>query len=341
MSVRVGTWWIWLICFSVAACIGSSQCWAEPRDTRQIRLTSISPLQLPEPVREEANQVEQWLSDTVMSLWAEEEPRFTWPYMIPLRDHSIYQVRRVAMRRSLHRRSFIGPSPRSFEGPDALRLAAIHPMIPATKPSGGGLLDAPTVGSSLGRLPVDASGLFHSFEVRVSVSGYTLELYGMRNDGAKKLLYSCRVGLGSPEFPTPRGSYYLMRIYDDKPLWIPPDRPWAWGERPSHSVYGGHMLPLFTKSTLRRAGIDADVVDTLDVIASPVKLEDAGAYRIHGTDSPWSIGSGQSHGCVRLHNRSVKQLADALKLYVGTTSRGRSPNGAFCTLSRPVKMVLF
>ncbi|MBI5571685.1 MAG: L,D-transpeptidase [Desulfomonile tiedjei] len=341
MSVRVGKWWIWLVCFSVAACIGSSVCNAEPRDARQLRLSSIVPIQQSEPFREEASRVEQWLSDTLLSLWADEEPRFTWPYLIPLRDHPIYQTRRAAVLRSVHRREFVGPTPRSSAGLHALRLAAIQPMLPATRPSGGGMLDGLDVGSSLGRLAQNPSGLFNSFEVRVSVSGYTLELYGMRNDGARKLLYSCKVGLGSSEFPTPRGSYYLMRIYDDKPLWIPPDRPWAWGEQPSHSVYGGHMLPLFTKSTLRRAGIDADVVDSLDVIASPVKLEDAGMYRIHGTDSPWSIGSGQSHGCVRLHNKSVKQLADALKLYVGQTSRGRSPNGAYCTLARPVKMVLF
>jgi lipoprotein-anchoring transpeptidase ErfK/SrfK len=33
-------------------------------------------------------------------------------------------------------------------------------------------------------------------------------------------------------------------------------------------------------------------------------------YGIHGTNDPSSIGKAVSHGCVRMHNRDVLQLAE-------------------------------
>lgn len=41
-----------------------------------------------------------------------------------------------------------------------------------------------------------------------------------------------------------------------------------------------------------------------------------GIYGIHGTNKPWSIGSFQSAGCIRMHNQSVQQLYDWVE--VGT-----------------------
>lgn len=39
-------------------------------------------------------------------------------------------------------------------------------------------------------------------------------------------------------------------------------------------------------------------------------------YGIHGTDSPSSIGKRVSHGCIRMHNRDVTELASLVP--VGT-----------------------
>lgn len=33
-----------------------------------------------------------------------------------------------------------------------------------------------------------------------------------------------------------------------------------------------------------------------------------GTYGIHGTNKPWSVGRFASHGCIRMHNRSVEEL---------------------------------
>jgi L,D-transpeptidase ErfK/SrfK len=221
------------------------------------------------------------------------------------------------------------------------RRSSLSPNEVALIRHGATVLDSSEAMSSVGSLAVDATGLYSRCEIQVETSTYTLRLFAVKRNGERKLIYTCRTGLGSAEYPTPRGSYYIIRIFDDNPLWIPPpDRPWAWGQSASHTVYGGHMMPFFSKKPLHR-GKKAEVVRELDRVAGKMEMVDAGAYRIHGTSSPWSVGSNQSHGCVRLLNSSVKKLADALKMYVGTVERGRTANGTFVKLAKPVRLILY
>ncbi len=235
------------------------------------------------------------------------------------------------------------PGSASLQGlkKDLTRFASLGPAIADSKGSAADLLDSWEGSESTGRLVGDPIDLYSDFVLDVNRRTYMVTLYGV-NGSDRTQLFECRAGLGSPDYPTPTGTYYLLRIYDDHPLWIPPqDRDWAYGMSPSHSVYGGHMLPLFIKKQARRpAEKDGEVVDELDCVAPAVEMVDSGGYRVHGTDSPWSIGSSQSHGCVRLLNSSVKKLADTLKMYAGTTYRDRSPNGTYINLARPVKIVL-
>lgn len=44
-----------------------------------------------------------------------------------------------------------------------------------------------------------------------------------------------------------------------------------------------------------------------------------GLYGIHGTNNPWSVGRFASHGCIRMHNRSVEELFEWVP--IGTTVR--------------------
>ena len=114
------------------------------------------------------------------------------------------------------------------------RLASLDPVVPAARRMGRTMLDSEESFSSAGRLVGNPVSLFSGFEVLVSKSNYTLEFYGMKNGRDKTVLFKCRTGLGSSEFPTPRGSYYLVKIFDDHPVWIPPpDRDWAYGQAPS------------------------------------------------------------------------------------------------------------
>ncbi|MEW6350299.1 MAG: L,D-transpeptidase [Thermodesulfobacteriota bacterium] len=204
------------------------------------------------------------------------------------------------------------------------------------------LVDSIRVMDFTGRLSVSPGGVYSHLEIHVHRSKFLVYLYGITYSGERKELFWCKAGLGSPEYPTPVGSYYILRIYDKHPLWIPPqDREWAYGMTPSHSVYGGHMMPFFSKIQERGRARDFADDQGLDRIAPEMKMVDAGAYRIHGTDQPWTMGQRQSHGCVRLRNESVKVLADLLKLYVGTKERGTAPNGEYVDLRRPVRLTLF
>jgi len=210
-------------------------------------------------------------------------------------------------------------------------------MARATTRSGGDLIDSRDTFITAGSLAADPRSLYSRLEIEVDRAKYTINLLGYTDDEKKKVLFSTRVGLGSYDFPTPRGSFFITRIFDDKPIWIPPDSWWAWGQVPSRSVYGGHMMPFFKKLAVKGSTVEESGEE---LVATRMKMIDGGGYRIHGTDSPWSVGSGQSHGCVRMLNKTVKILADNLKMYVGTTTRGETANGPYVNLARPVKLTL-
>ena len=211
------------------------------------------------------------------------------------------------------------------------RVAALH--------NGARMMDSYDRLKPMGSMVSDASKVFSALEILVEKAAYTVKVLGIKRNGESKLLYSCKAGLGSPEYPTPRGSFFIERIFDDNPWWIPPDRPWAWGEAPSRTVYGGHMMPLYVKRPASMPKGEESVTN-LDCIEGKMQMVDSGGYRVHGTNSPWSVGSGQSHGCVRLLNSSVKQIADILKIYVGVSTRDESANGSFVRLVKPVRVIL-
>ncbi len=220
------------------------------------------------------------------------------------------------------------------------RPASFQTTMPVFKRQGAAILDSSGSIEVAGGLVADPSGIFPSFDILVDKSQFTLSLYAMKGPGEGKVLFYCKVGIGSGEYPTPTGTYYLLRIYDDNPLWIPPPSDWAYGMAPSHSVYGGHMLPLFKKIPGEKTNGNEETVFEPDGVDSKRKIIDSGGYRLHGTDSPWSVGSGQSHGCIRMKNNDVKALSELLKLYVGTTGRDRSANGPYVNLSKPVRVTL-
>jgi hypothetical protein len=178
---------------------------------------------------------------------------------------------------------------------------------------------------------------FDYIEIEVSHSEHVFTLLGKSLEGKKEVLYQCKVGLGGPAFPTPVGTYFVTHIYDDNPWWIPPkDRAWAAGDSPSQRVYGGIMAPLLKKRDVRSK---KEPADTEDKIAGQVKLEDYG-YRFHGTNAPRSIGRNQSHGCVRMLPKDVKEVAGLIKTEVGTSDRKESENGTYAVLKSPVRLNL-
>ncbi len=174
-------------------------------------------------------------------------------------------------------------------------------------------------------------------EIWVSHSAHEFKLFGLPAIGEKEVLYETKVGLGSGEFPTPVGVYYVTHIYDEDPWWIPPkDRAWAAGQSPSRKVYGGTMAPLLKKRPVKQKNQPPQFYDLID---AKVKVDDYG-YRFHGTNQPRSIGRNQSHGCVRMVPADARKVASLIKEYVGVANEKTDDNGKFVVLQAPVRLNL-
>lgn len=178
---------------------------------------------------------------------------------------------------------------------------------------------------------------FDYLEIEVSHSRHFFKLVGKNVGGGEDVLHECKVGLGSGEFPTPKGVYYVTHIYDDNPWWIPPpNRAWAAGQSPSRRIYGGTMAPLLKKRPIKDK---KTVTGADDKIEKKVKLDDYG-YRFHGTNQPRSIGRNQSHGCVRMIPADAKRVSEIIKQYVGVARREESENGSYVVLKAPVRLTI-
>lgn len=174
-------------------------------------------------------------------------------------------------------------------------------------------------------------------EIEVSHTRFSLEFYEKSSLGKKKLLYQCRVGLGSPEFPTPLGVFYICRIYEDNPWWVPsPNQKWATGKRPSRKVYGGTMAPLLKKISVR---VNEQMFDSEDVIGERITLDDFG-YSLCGTDEPWSVGRCQTHGDIVMLPKHAAKIAELIKEQVGVAERKESETGRYVLLRSPVRLNL-
>ena len=103
-------------------------------------------------------------------------------------------------------------------------------------------------------------------------------------DGDKKVAVY-HLGLGKVETPTPTG-YYKITSKEINPPWIDPDDP-------EYEVPSGPDNPLGYRW-----------------------MQFSGNYGIHGTNRPESIGGYVSNGCIRMNERDVEELFDAVE--VGT-----------------------
>lgn len=122
--------------------------------------------------------------------------------------------------------------------------------------------------------------------IKVDRGKRTLTLY---QDGRQVKTYG--VAVGQPAYPTPVGTFVILRK-EVNPTWYPPDSPWARGAKP---IGPGPSCPLQARAMW---------------ISAP-------AIGIHGTNSPGSIGSAASHGCIRMRAAEVIDLYD--RVFIGTT----------------------
>jgi murein L,D-transpeptidase YcbB/YkuD len=97
-----------------------------------------------------------------------------------------------------------------------------------------------------------------------------------------RTLRSYRVAVGTRRYPTPVGDYRIDEVVWN-PWWHPPDSEWA---RDRTVTPPGPANPV-----------------------GRVKLTFRPLYHLHGTPEPESLGTAASHGCVRLSNPDVVELA--------------------------------
>ena len=105
------------------------------------------------------------------------------------------------------------------------------------------------------------------------------------------------VTVGTSRHPTPKGSYKIDWIVWN-PSWTPPNSEWARGEKP---IGPGPNNPMGRVKMFFRQP----------------------AYYVHGTSREDEIGEAASHGCVRMRNEDVIELAQLVMEHGGEV---RPPN---------------
>lgn len=118
-------------------------------------------------------------------------------------------------------------------------------------------------------------------ELVVNIPSGRLELF--QDD---ELVKSYPVSVGSARYATPRGSYQISRVIYN-PTWHPPESEWARDRKPEPPGPGNPM--------------------------GRAKLHMSELYYIHGTTAEGRLGAPASHGCIRMANRDVVELARRLQ----------------------------
>ncbi|MCC6438535.1 MAG: L,D-transpeptidase [Acidimicrobiales bacterium] len=132
-------------------------------------------------------------------------------------------------------------------------------------------------GSSGWIAAADVTVTRHSFRIEIRLAERELRVYN-----GDEIVQVEPIGVGQDPTPTPGGSYYLYELLQ------PPD--------PS-GPYGPYAFGLsgFSEALSSFNGGD-------------------GRLGLHGTDDPSSIGTDSTHGCIRVTNDAVVQLAQTVPL---------------------------
>ncbi len=118
----------------------------------------------------------------------------------------------------------------------------------------------------------------------VNVPAYRLDVY----EGEQRIR-TYTVAVGAPKYRTPRGTFAIARV-EWNPWWIPPASDWARNEKPT---------PPGWKNPVGR-----------------VKMTWRPEYCLHGTPFVTSLGSAQSHGCIRMANEDAIAVARLIHAHV-------------------------
>lgn len=125
------------------------------------------------------------------------------------------------------------------------------------------------------------SAVLPAADLRIEVDLSTRMLTAYAGEAAVKA-YS--VSVGTDKDPTPTGFFQIRKLVWN-PSWVPPNEKWARGKEP------------------KKPG---DPENPMQAVKIFFKEPD---YYIHGTPATDSLGSAESHGCVRMDPGDVTDLA--------------------------------
>jgi lipoprotein-anchoring transpeptidase ErfK/SrfK len=133
-------------------------------------------------------------------------------------------------------------------------------------------------------VPQTALGDLHIVRTRLVVDRARLTISLFRNG---RLVFRAPVGVGQPQWPTPRGQFYVRERLD------------------------GFGDPFYGPIAFGTSGRSAALTD----------WPGGGYIGIHGTDSPQLIPGRISHGCIRVRNDDIVRLSRMLPLGTPLTIR--------------------
>jgi lipoprotein-anchoring transpeptidase ErfK/SrfK len=125
--------------------------------------------------------------------------------------------------------------------------------------------------------------------MRLAVSRDSRSLTVVLDDSTTRVF---SVAVGSPSYPTPRGTYSIRKIVWN-PSWVPPDSKWA------------------KNKTAKGPGEPGNPMKVAKIF---FKEPD---YYIHGTGEINSLGDAASHGCIRMDPNDVAELSKLLMEHGG------------------------
>jgi lipoprotein-anchoring transpeptidase ErfK/SrfK len=131
---------------------------------------------------------------------------------------------------------------------------------------------------TVGWIPRSAVGEIRRNESWLRINTRTRTLKLIRKG---KVILRARIGVGQPQWPTPRGEFFVRSRLSGRSL---------------GAIYG--PLAFGTSAT-------SDVL---------TDWPGGGFIGIHGTNQPWLIGGRVSHGCIRLRNADIVRLGRRLQI---------------------------
>ncbi len=136
--------------------------------------------------------------------------------------------------------------------------------------------------------PAQVSVLAHQYKITVELAAHKITV-----TNGTRVVMSEPIGVGKDSTPTPDGRYFIKELI-----------------RPCYPDAKGTCVP----NDNGPYGPFAYGLSGFSPVLDDYNGKGEGTIGIHGTDDPSSVGQDASHGCIRMRNDAIRQLAKLLPL---------------------------